>query len=46
VNFNFLGTLEIVKLAKKLKLLKAFVYVSTSFSTPYFNTKEKCKLKV
>jgi fatty acyl-CoA reductase len=40
---NVRGTREIIKLAKKLPCLKAFVYVSTSFCTPSFNVKETCK---
>lgn len=40
---NVRGTREILKLAGNISSLKAFIYVSTSFSTANFNVKETCK---
>lgn len=40
---NVRGTREILKLAEKHLNLKAFIYVSTSFSTANFHVKETCE---
>lgn len=43
IEINVRGTRELVNLAQRVVNLNVLVYVSTAFSTPSFDVKEKCE---